>query len=240
MKIINEDWSYASKLLFKRFVKTVNATFGGKGTHMLLWVLPLYVPRGLVFIVDSLRSNSLRLWRSLTLAPSAPSIIQPWSRAIYLSRHSKCVNMSQKLPCIRAQQLSRTRLNACRRKNYCCNTPVLCSAWKPFDKWMCFFTCSFILFLRHLKCAINYNLCSCSFDRLFSFSFFLCQSRGKLVKLSNSDLNKHYLHMLICRGFPLDYKSLLYESLCFFIASYITTTCSNQWLSSGNVGWSHF
>ncbi len=81
------------------------------GTSTLL--LGLYTLRGLepiwvlILIFEHLRSCSLRLWMSLTEAPLAWSIIQPWSRATYLSRHRVSVNAKPASSIICAQKLSK-------------------------------------------------------------------------------------------------------------------------------------
>jgi len=148
----------------------------------------------------SLRSCKLRTYRSQKVARS---IIHPSSKPIYLSRHLVSVNTEPATSIHLCSETLQNKTERLKAKNCCCNTPILCSAWNPFDKWMYFFfTGSLILFIHHLKCAINYHFFLFLLIVCFFFLIF-CQSRGKLVKLSKSDLNEHYLHMQIGSGFPL-------------------------------------
>ncbi len=114
----------------------------------------------------------------------------------------------------------KTRQNACRQKNCCCNTPVLCSAWNPFDKWMCFLHApSFFSYTISNALLITTLLIVCF------FLLFCARTGANLLNLANPIWMNTICICKLAVG-SLGYKSFLYGSLDFFIACYITKSWS--------------
>lgn len=111
-----------------------------------------------------------------------PALVQ--SHILYLSRHWVSVNAEPATSIHLCSETLKNKTERLKAKNCCCNTPILCSAWNPFDKWMCFLQAP-SFFSYTISNVLLITTFFFFFWSFVSFSFFCARAGANLLNLAN-------------------------------------------------------